>query len=159
MAGATKTKQGSRSLLWLQGLLCGLGAAFATPTAVLGSVLLAPGLAMLMAERTPGRPMSRTMLLFGAAASVGPVQSLWSGGHTVALALSEVSDIAGVGLAWAAAAVGWLLIELAPVVVRLALEASARAETKRLQAELATLEAEWEPLSRTEQPGSPSTST
>ena len=147
MANATKTGEGSRPLFWLQGLLCGLGAALATPTAVLGSVLLAPGLIMLLVERTPGRPICRTMLLLGIAASVGPVRALWAGGHTMALALSEMSDVTVVGLAWLAAAVGWLLTELAPVLVRLALEASARAQTARLRAELATLEAEWEPLS------------
>lgn len=151
MANATK-KAGSRSLLWLQGLLCGIGAAFATPTAVLCSLLLAPGLAMLMAERTPGRPMSRTMLLFGAAALVSPVRALWDGGHTVALALSEVSDLAVVGLAWGAAAAGWLLTELTPILARLALEASARAQTKRLRAQLAALEAEWELLAGEQRP-------
>jgi hypothetical protein len=146
MSNAVKAVERSRSLFWLQGLLCGLAAAFATPTAVLGSVLLAPGLTMLLVEHTPSRPLCRTMLLFGLAASLDPARSLWAGGHTLPLALSLVSDIAVVGFAWAAAAAGWLVSELAPVLVRLGLEAAARAQSMRLRAERTKLEAEWETL-------------
>ena len=131
---AVRKPERAGSTLWIQGLVCGAVAAFATPTALLAVVLLAPGLAGLAAERTQGRPVGRGMLLCGLAASVTPIRALWEDGHTLSGSLVLALDPPTVGLAWAAAGAGWLLSQLAPVVIRIALDAGSLSRAARLRA-------------------------
>ena len=49
----------------------------------------------------------------------------------------------GGGLAWSAAAVGWLLAEIIPIAVRATLEGSSIARASRLNAERAKLVETW----------------
>jgi len=51
--------------LWVQGLLCGALVTLATPTAVLAGVLLLPAVIVHLMDTTEGRPILRTVLLFG----------------------------------------------------------------------------------------------
>jgi hypothetical protein len=130
-------------MLWIQALVWWSVAAVATPTALLGGVLLAPGLVGLATERTPGRPVARGMLLGGLAASVAPIRALWDDGHTIAGSLALALDPSTVGLAWSAAGAGWVLAHLAPVVIRVALDAGSLSRAARLRAARARLEEEW----------------
>jgi hypothetical protein len=132
-----------RSILWLQGLLCGVLAALATPTALVLGVLLAPGLLSLVLDRAPGRPAARAMLLFGLSATVFPLMALWKAGHTMEVASVLASDPGTLALAWSAAGVGWLLVQLAPLAVRLALESIALSRRRRVRALRARCAAEW----------------
>jgi hypothetical protein len=113
------------------------------PTALVLAVLLAPALIALIIDPTPGRPRVRAMLLFGLSAGLGPLRALWSGGHSMAAAWSIVEDPQIVAIAWSAGAGGWLLSELTPVLVRLGLEAAARARARRLRAMRDGYAAEW----------------
>lgn len=142
MARAAGTER-RHSFVWLQGLACGAVVTLVPASALLLAVLLGPaGLALLL-DRDPGRPTARTVLLCSGAACVEPVRALWSAGHTTDAALALLGDIGVIGTAWSAAAAGWLLVELAPVAARIALEAQARARTSRLRAARAKLAAEW----------------
>jgi hypothetical protein len=94
-------------------------------------------------DRAPGKPTARAMLLCGAAAAVAPLTSLWRSGHTIDGALHLVSDLALVMTAWGAQAVGWLIGELAPILIRGALEAGVTAQTARLKLERARLQEAW----------------
>ncbi len=144
----------ARSMVWLQGLACGALATLATPLAVLLGVLLLPGLCVLLLDRAPGRPVARTMLLCGAAASVSPAWQLWDHGLTMANSLDQLSDFLTLGLAWAATAAGWLLAEVTPVFVHLVLEGTSRRREAELRAARARFEAEWGiPPADAEKPG------
>ena len=132
-----------RSMLWLQGLLCGVLTALATPTALVLGVLLGPALLALMLDRAPGRPTARTMLLFGLSATVFPLLSLWKAGHTMAAAGVLAGDAGTLALAWAAAGGGWLLAQLSPLLARLALESIALSRKHRVRALRARCAAEW----------------
>lgn len=132
-----------RSLLWLQGLLCGVLAALATPTALVLGALLAPGIVAVALDRAPGRPVARSMLLFGLSATVVPLISLWKTGHTLEVASALASDPGRLAIAWAAAGAGWLLAQLAPTLVRLALDSAAVSRRRRLQALRARYAEEW----------------
>ncbi len=121
------------SLLWLQGLLCGVLAALATPTALLLAVLLAPGLLSVALDRAPGRPVARTLLLFGLSTTVQPLLTLWKAGHTLDVALGLAFEPATLAASWAAAAAGWLLLQFLPLLVRLALESAALSRKHRLR--------------------------
>jgi hypothetical protein len=131
------------SLVWLQGLLCGAMAMLAPPTAVLMGVLLAPSILALMFDRQAGRPRARSIALFGMAASVAPLRTLWVSGHTMAAAGALLGDLHVLGLAWAAGAAGWLLAEAAPIAVRAALEALSISRAAQLRALRARLADEW----------------
>ena len=131
------------SLIWLQGLLCGALVAVATPLAMMLAVLLAPVAAAAMVDRQPGRPSVRAVLLCGISACVQPLRRLWVGEHTIAASLAIVGDPRVIALAWAAAAGGWMLAELAPLGLSLALEAGNRARAVRLRARRERLLEEW----------------
>jgi hypothetical protein len=138
-AGAAR--HGSR--LWLLGVGSGLLAALATPTAVLGGLLLAPALLALVLDSSPQRSLARPILFCGLAAALRPLLALWADGHTMAASLSLAADLSTLGLAWAAQAAAWLLGELLPLVVGLAQEARSRARVARLRDARARLEQEW----------------
>ena len=127
-------KEGSdRSLVWLSGLACGALVAVAPGIAVLAAGLLAPGLAALKLDRTPGRPVARTVLTCGLAGCVQPVITLWNTGQSLETALVILGDPLTTGIAWSAAAAGWLMTELAPLGVRAVLEAGALTRATRLR--------------------------
>ena len=132
-----------QSLIWLQGLLCGAMATLATPTTLLLTVLLAPGLVAMLLDRRAGRATARSIALANMAASVAPLHGLWAAGHTMAAALALVTDAGVVAAAWSAAAGGWLIAELAPVAVRAALDAMSASRAARLRAERVRLGAAW----------------
>jgi len=133
----------ARSYLWLQGMACGALVTMAAPTALVCGVLMLPAIIANVTETAPGKPLTRVLMLFGAAAIVSPLHILWTSGHTLVGALTLVEDPAVLSLSYAAAGGGWLLAELVPVLVRVALEATARAKTARLRAARARLQEEW----------------
>jgi hypothetical protein len=131
------------SLIWLQGLLCGAVVTLATPTALLLGVLLGPGLLVLLFDRQPGSPVARCVLLCAMAASVDPLQTLWTTGHSLATASALLSDLRTVGVSWSAAGAGWLMAEAFPLAIRAVMEVLGRSRSVRLRAERARLVEEW----------------
>jgi hypothetical protein len=137
----TQPKQ--HSLVWMQGLLCGAMATLATPTALLLGVLLGPALRALMLDRQPGRPKARSIALWSMAACVDPLRILWESGHTLSGAAALLGNTQILGVAWSAAAAGWLLAEVAPIAVRVTLEALGISRAARLRAARAFLVEAW----------------
>ncbi|MCW3473940.1 hypothetical protein [Limobrevibacterium gyesilva] len=131
-------------MLWLQGLACGALATLATPTAVLAGLLLGPGLLALALDQTPGRPTARPILLLGLATTLQPVAELWQAGHRIGSALDLIADPRVLATAWLAQVGGWVLVELGPLLLALALEAGAQARMVRLRAIRARYEALWD---------------
>ncbi len=117
----------NRSVVWLSGLACGVLAAIAPGIATVAAGLLAPGVVALRLDREPGRPVARTVLTCGLAGCVHPVITLWNTGQSFDTAIAIVTDPTTIGIAWSAAAAGWLLTQIVPLVVRVALEAVALA--------------------------------
>ncbi len=128
---------------WWQGLLCGALLMLAPPLALLLGTLLAPALIARMLDQGAGRPTALAVTMCNLPASVTPMLTLWRQGHDMATAMAMASDMSVVGLAWAAAGAGWLMAELAPVAIFLALEAGARTRAIRLRTVRARLEQEW----------------
>ena len=142
-APTTKPQPRQHSLVWLQGLLCGAMATLATPTALLLGVLLGPALLAMLLDREPGRPRARSIALCSMAAAIDPLRTLWTAGHSMATATALLGNVRIVGMAWSAAAAGWLLAEVMPIAVRAALEALSIARAARLRAERARLVETW----------------
>ncbi len=139
--GTAAARNGSR--LWLLGVGSGLLAALATPTAVLGGLLLAPALLALMFDASPERSLARPILFCGLAAALRPLLALWAEGHTIANGLALAADPATLGLAWAAQAGAWLAGEVLPLTVGLVQEGRSRARIAQLRRARAQLEQEW----------------
>jgi hypothetical protein len=131
--GKPETPGSSRSVVWLSGLACGVLAAIEPGIATVAAGLLAPGVVALRLDREPGRPVARTVLTCGLAGCVHPVITLWNTGQSLTTAIAIVTDPPTIGTAWSAAAAGWLLTQVAPLAVRIALEAVALARSTRLR--------------------------
>jgi hypothetical protein len=136
-------KPRQHSLVWLQGLLCGAVVTLATPTALLLGVLLGPAILALVLDRQPGRPKARGVALFNMAAAIDPLRTLWMSGHSMSNASALLGDMHILGMAWSAAAAGWLMAELAPIAVRAVLDVLSVARVARLRAERTRLAQEW----------------
>jgi hypothetical protein len=132
-AGSPDEASGGRSVVWLSGLACGVLAAVAPALATLAAGLLLPGLVALKLDQEPGRPIARTVLTFGLAGCVHPVIILWNTGQSFETAVAIVTDPKMAGAAWIAAAMGWLMTQIAPLVMRAILEATALARAARLR--------------------------
>jgi hypothetical protein len=139
----TARRPRQHSLVWLQGLLCGALATLATPTALLLGVLLGPALLVAFLDTEQGKPVGRSVVLFSMAASVQPLKTLWMSGHTMQVATTLVSDFHVIGIAWIAAAAGWLLVQILPIAARSLLEALVLARSAQLRAERTKLVSEW----------------
>ena len=70
--------------------------------------------------------------------------ALWGAGNNMDASLALLGDLRVVGTAWSTAAAGWILAELAPVVVLVVLEAVTQTRAARLRAAREKLVAEWE---------------
>ena len=132
-----------RSLSWLQGLVCGAVVALATPSALLGGVLLAPAILAAWLDREAGRPVARAVLVCTLAGAIHPLVRLWLGGHSMALATVLLRDPWTYIAPWGAGTAGWMLAELSPLALRAVLEIGAIVRAARLRLQRAQLEREW----------------
>ena len=131
------------SVLLLAGLAGGALVTLATATAVLAGILLAPGLLALAIDPAPGRPTARAVVLFGLAATVQPLATLWRTGHHVAAALDMAADLTTLATAWVAQGGAWILCELTPLVIAFAMEAVSRTRAARLRTTRTGYEQQW----------------
>jgi hypothetical protein len=128
---------------WLKGLACGGAVALAAPTSTFAALALAPGLLAAMMEGKVGQESARAALLCGAAAAVGPAFGVWQSGQDVAGAIAVAADPGVLGTCWVAQAAGWLLAQIAPLLIRIGLNAGAAARATLLRHERTRYEAEW----------------
>jgi hypothetical protein len=148
MAGEVKGGEvgaaSKRSVLWAQGLVCGVLLTFAAPTVLVVGVLLAPAIACAAAERGPGGGATRGVAMAGAAASLGAVWRLWQGGDRMDEAWALLCDPATLVLAWGAGACAWAGCQVLPVLLRTGWDLREAARGRAIEAELARCRAEWD---------------
>lgn len=142
--GAGRASGGAGALLWWGGLGSGALIVMSPASATMLVVLLCPILllAMLPEEGQSGR-IVRASLAFGVAASLHPLRALWDSGATLADALSLARQPTTLFPAWIAIGAGWLIAELASMLLRLVSEMAAAAQRRALAANLTALEEEW----------------
>ncbi len=131
------------STVWVQGLVCGGLLTVLPSLALMLAMLLWPLALAAFMDRAPGRPLARSVGLCGAAGCVGPLRALLAAGFAPTVAWKLACDPVTIGTAWGAAGAGWLLAELAPLAVRLVLEAVSTAQAVRLRAERSRLGAQF----------------
>lgn len=131
------------SLIWLQGLLCGALVALAPGMAVLLATFLGPAIAAAMFDRESGKPRARAAFLLSTSSCIGPVHTLWSGSGDLSAALSLALTPDMLIRTWIAAGTGWVLAELAPVMLRAVVTFTDRIRRGRLEALREKLKEEW----------------
>jgi hypothetical protein len=117
--------------------------AVAPDVAVPTAVLLAPGLAALAFDPTPGRAIARAMLLFEAAACVQPVSAAWyrcDGLQSCMAMLTSGRDVTAV---WTMAAAAWLLTQALPIGLKYLSDVRLRGRRGDLEARRQALIDEW----------------
>ncbi len=143
MAKSRPTAAPGRSFLWLQGAVCGAIVVMAPGTALVATTLLAACLAMFAFEQTAGRPITRSMLLMGAATALSPLQHLWAHGGSLDAAIDVLSDPMVPLWSWVASGSAWLIGQLWEVVSVFVMQKSDDHTSHRLQEERAKLLEEW----------------
>ncbi len=139
------------SMMWVQGLACGALLTFATPTALLLTILLAPAILCLLANPGCERGLLRAVASSCIAGSLAPLWHLWvGGGHMddVALVLASPATLC---IAWGGGAAAWSLCQILPVIVQAAWDGREANRTNAIQAELEGLGQEWS-LTQTAEP-------
>jgi hypothetical protein len=147
VAGRAADKPAARrggSLTWLLGVGCGVAVTFATPSAVLAGVLMAPGVVAAMFDRQANRAVTRVVFISGAGLTFGPLWHLNTGTPSMAAALDLLADPAVLCPAWLAAACGWTMCEALPIVLQMAANRRAAGRIAALREEAAALQAAWD---------------
>ncbi len=132
------------SLLWMQGLASGALLTFATPTALMLAVLLAPAIACALGEKDSAGSATRAVALCCAAASVSPLWHLWIQNDRMDVAINALSSPSTLVGAWGAGACAWALCQVLPVVLRTAWDAREAVRARSLQGELNRTKEEWD---------------
>lgn len=111
--------------------------------AMLLVTLSAPALLVMIADGTPRRVVTRTVILFSLAGAVEPVRAFLMTGHDIAAALDILVRATDVPLAWLAAGCGWVLNELFCLIATFV--TGLRLSTRRaaLEAMLLQVRTEW----------------
>lgn len=139
--GEPPKREGGSSLFWVQGLICGGLLAIRPMLALLIVALFWPvGFAFAL-DRTPGRPLLRCVGICAVAGAISPLHQAWIDPAQLGASL----DPQTLGIAWAAAAAGWLLHEVAPLAVRAVSSVATVSRAARLRIERARLAEQWTP--------------
>ncbi len=137
-------KGGGGSLTLLIGVVFGAVLTFATPTALLCGVLLAPAIVVAVVDGSPRSAMARVVFVAGAGFSFAPIWHLNTAGGTMAVAMDMLSNPSILCPAWLAGACGWAVCECLPLVLRSAANRAAEARIEALAAEAKKLREEWD---------------
>ncbi len=129
---------------WWHGMLGGMLLMVSPATALLLAALAAPVLLVLVADTTPRRTLTRTVMLFCVAGAIDPLRVFLSMGHDLGTAVELLARPATLLLAWAAAGCGWLLDEACSLGATLLTRMKLASQGRTLEGELTALRAEWE---------------
>ncbi len=141
-SGGKRARGGSKT--WLLGVACGAAVTFATPSAIVAGVLLAPALISALFDAQPNKAVTRVVFVSGAGLTFGPLWHLNAGTPTIALALDLLADPAVLCPAWLAAACGWAMCESLPVLLQSAANRRTVVRVAALRAEAAALREAWD---------------
>ncbi len=115
----------------------------ALPTATVLAIGMAPTLAALIVDVTPGRYLAKCVAGMNFAGVVPFLHRLWSTGHDLHGALETVTDIFVIFIMYASAGLGWLLFFGFPSAVATCRSLNAKRRIYFLREKQKTLLEEW----------------
>lgn len=125
------------------GMLLGGVIALAVCGALPTLSLFLPALLMLSLEQEPGRPMTRTLLLFGLVGAWDPLAAFWRAGGGHPMDWMQLLDLITLAHAWLAQCLGWLLAEGLTLLLVYVADRQAARVGGMAQSEIHALDAEW----------------
>lgn len=140
-AGRNRTPFG----FWGLGVATGVLLGVALPTGILLALGLLPSAVAALADRSPGRPVARTVLAFNLAGLVPALRALWLEGHALPTLASVLLRLEALPLAYSAALIGAALPVVLSWAVLAVLEARAFGTIRALEARRAALRETWGP--------------
>ena len=142
---AAKAIGGAAGVLFVLviGLTGGGLIAMAPDIAMPGAVLLAPGLAALLFDPTPGKAVARAMLLFEAAVAVRPLTDAWYRCEGMQSCMDTLVRPRLVLIVWTMAAFAWLLTQVLPIGLKLLSDYRANVRRTVLRERRDALVADW----------------
>jgi hypothetical protein len=127
----------------LLGLTGGGLIAMAPDIALPGAVLLAPGLAAMLFDPTPGYAVARAMVLFQATVAVRPLTDAWSRCEGIESCMDTLVRPRLVLIVWTMAALAWVLTQVVPLGLKLLSDYRVGVRRTALQQRRETLVADW----------------
>ncbi len=122
-------------------------------SALLLLALLAPAVLVMVSDNTPGRALTRTVVLFSLAAALGPVRSFVEEGATLQVLFRMLTETRTLPAVWLCAGCGWVLNETLCAVAGLVTRLKLAAQSKAFEARLLEIRTEWEAADRPSPPG------
>ena len=139
----TRARRGNVWALLLLTLGGVVAAVLAMPSFIVLACGMPPALVAALIDDRPGRHASSCVFAASLAGVVPVLASLWAGGNTVVAAMQLMSNVyVWLGM-YGAAAVGWMLIWLWPVIVEVVLAVVASQRIRSLRAFQERLVEEW----------------
>ena len=137
------TRQGNIWILMTMTLIGAFAGVFALPTFMVLACGLPPALVAALVDDQPGRHASSCVLAANLSGIAPILMALWTGGNTIGLATMLLSDVyVWLGM-YGAAALGWVLIWLWPLVIEFTLAFAANQRIRKLRVYQERLMEEW----------------
>ena len=138
------SRMGVGLMLLIVGIGCGAVIAITPDIAAAIMVLQLPGFIVFVVDPTPGRGIGRTMLLFQAAASIGPITRIWYQCDGLNACVAMATDRRTVLTVLLAAAFGFVLTIILPMVLKIIDDGRIALRRAKLVAERQKLLEEWD---------------
>ncbi len=113
-------------------------------SAMLLLTLSAPALLVMIADTTPRRMLTRTVILFSIAASIEPIRLFLSTGHDINASFEVLTRPTTVLFVWLCAGSGWLTTELFCLIATFVAGLKMAAARKAQEALLLQIRTEWQ---------------
>src|SRR6195952_1931286 len=146
MARAAKLKRvraGSAGWKWWQGMLGGMLLMLSPGSAMLLLPLSAPALLVAIADTSPRRMLTRTVILFSVAGAIEPVRAFIVTGHDIAAGLTILARPTTVLFVWLCAGSGWLVNEFFCLIAIFATGLKLSARRNAQEALLLQIRTDW----------------
>ena len=139
----TRARRGNVWALLLMTLAGVVAAVLAMPSFIVLACGMPPALVAALIDDRPGRHASSCVFAASLAGVVPVLAALWAGGNTVVAAMRLMSDVyVWLGM-YGAAAVGWMLIWLWPIIAEIVLAVVANHRIRSVRAFRERLVEEW----------------
>jgi hypothetical protein len=143
VAKAGRVRSGGAGWKWWHGVLGGMLLMLSPAAAILLLAFSAPALLAAVADTTPGRALTRTVILFSVAGAIGPMRAFFLAGHDLPTALGILTSPTTILLAWICAGFGWFLSEAFRLIATLVTNLRLAARKTALEATLKEVRTEW----------------
>ncbi|GAB4166782.1 MAG: hypothetical protein OHK0024_01480 [Thalassobaculales bacterium] len=122
-----------------------VGAPFLLPTILLTAIAMLPTACAFLVDRRPEKFATFSVGTMNFAGLFPFLMDLWLRGHTIPRAVEKIQDPLVILVIYGAAAVGWLMLSAAPVLIAPVLRLRAQSQARKVEKRRRELVEEWGP--------------